>query len=655
LVHSRNSLLGALVATAVIVTAALTWAGWKLLELQRVADADRARQELENTAATMVAALSGKLADVGDRLSAALADPTDLPPVVDGGVTIVVSPAITSVTGYGGLPFIPHIAETATPVEVFAEAETLEHRRSDWPSAALAYEKLSHSPDDNIRAGAFLRLGRVLRKQGDLRAANRAYQRLAAFGQRRVGSAPAEFIGLNEQQAIARSIGEVDVADELRIRLLRGLDEGEWQLTRGFADFYRDELGATGRPANWDLADAVQRVWTENESRWPLRGQRVFNDGEQTVLVVFRANPPNFAMMVAFFDAFAAWPKKADLTWRLADPDGRWIAGERGSLDAETSPVLIGAGYPWTLHIARGGTQDQTGDGRMTLVTMMAAMLLFLWGATYFMARAIRREAAVARLQSDFVAAVSHEFRSPLTTIRQMTEMLELGRVVDDDRRQAYYSVLTGEASRLQRLIETLLNFGRMEAGAARYQLSDTDVVALVRTVVHELGATALDAGKRIDVIAPETRVLVRADENALGVAVRNVIDNAIKYSPQQPEVRVEVRLDGDRVSIVVIDRGMGIPRSERAAIFQKFVRGRSAIEGNVAGTGVGLPMVQQIVAAHGGEILVDSEVGRGSTFTVMLPLVNSPRADLKVGPYEEAGRGRPSGRPDADTAAANS
>ena len=631
MVHSRSSLLIGLVATAVIVTTALTWAGWKLLELQRMADADRARQELENTAATMVAALRGKLADVGDRLSAALADPTDLPPAVEGGVSIVVSPTATSVIGYGGLPFIPYIAETATPAAVFAEGEALEHRRSDWAAAALAYEKLTRSPEDDVRAGAFLRLGRVLRKQGDLRAATRAYQRLAAFGQRRIGSTPAEFIGLYEQQAIARESGK---ANDLRVRLLRGLNEGEWQLTRGVADFYREELGATAHPANWDLADAVHRVWTENESRWPLRGQRVFNDGERTVFVVFRANPPNFAMMAAFFDAFAPWPKKADAQWRLADSDGRWLAGERGSLEAATTPVLVGAGYPWTLHVAPGGWQKETGDRRMTLVAMMAVMLVFLWGATYFMAHAIRREAAVARLQSDFVAAVSHEFRSPLTTIRQMTEMLELGRVGSDERRQNYYRVLAGEATRLQRLVETLLNFGRMEAGAARYQLTDVDAAAFVRNVVRDLEPAARDAGKRIEFTTSDRDLFIRADESALSVALRNLIDNAIKYSPDAPEIRVDLSGDGDRVSIAVIDHGMGIPPGERSAIFQKFVRGRSAIEGNVAGTGVGLPMVHQIVAAHGGEIRVDSEVGHGSTFTIALPLVNARRAT--VGPYDD-------------------
>ena len=147
----------------------------------------------------------------------------------------------------------------------------------------------------------------------------------------------------------------------------------------------------------------------------------------------------------------------------------------------------------------------------------MFAVLVLLSGATYMMARAIRREAHVARLQSDFVAAVSHEFRSPLTTIRQMAEMLEMGRLQDESRRRQYYRMLAAEAGRLQRLVETLLNFGRMEAGVERYRLVEADAVRVVRTVVSELesiahvtpdGCRPLPARRRRLVRSPWTRLV---------------------------------------------------------------------------------------------------------------------------------------------------
>jgi signal transduction histidine kinase len=330
------------------------------------------------------------------------------------------------------------------------------------------------------------------------------------------------------------------------------------------------------------------------------------------------------AVMAAFLDEFLPQASR-DTAWHLADPAGHWIAGERSLPRAAAAPRVVGdPEHPWMLHVANVATPRSGRASERTLIAMMGAMLVFLWSAMYFMARALRREAAVARLQSDFVAAVSHEFRSPLTTIRQIGEMLEMGRVASDDRRQVYYTILTGEAARLQRLVETLLDFGRMEAGAARYKPDDIDLTELVCRVVHEMEPAARESGRRIVTNGPESGIVVHADASALALAIRNLIDNALKYSANQSEIRVELGEHDGRASVRVIDRGIGIPRAEQQTIFEKFVRGRSAIDANVAGTGVGLAIVRQILRAHGGDVEVESQVGQGSTFSVVLPVVNS-------------------------------
>jgi signal transduction histidine kinase len=306
------------------------------------------------------------------------------------------------------------------------------------------------------------------------------------------------------------------------------------------------------------------------------------------------------------------------------DPEGHVIGGQLATPARAATRIIGNADYPWTLHAS--ATEDVAGSSRTFLVSMMAAMLAFVWGAAYFMTRAIRREAAVARLQSDFVAAVSHEFRSPLTTVRQMAEMLDDDRVPSDARRHKYYKIVASEAARLQRLVETLLNFGKMEAGAERYRFVDLDAASLIREVVEDITPQAHDARKAIEIDGVEGEVRVRADQSALALALRNLIDNAIKYSPGQPLVWVRCHRDRDRAAICVVDRGVGIPRSEQRSIFGKFVRGRAAIDANVKGTGVGLSMVQQIVAAHGGEIQLQSEPGQGSTFTLLLPAADVRR-----------------------------
>jgi signal transduction histidine kinase len=222
------------------------------------------------------------------------------------------------------------------------------------------------------------------------------------------------------------------------------------------------------------------------------------------------------------------------------------------------------------------------------------------------------------------VAAVSHEFRSPLTTMRQMAEMLETDRVPEEARRKQYYGVLAGETARLQRLVERLLDFGRMEAGHDEMRREPLDVAALVQEVVDEMQATAVERGGRIEMEQAAPLVRVDGDAQSLRLAVRNLVENAIKYSPETPAVVVRLAVDAGRASIAVSDAGLGIDRDEQAAIFGKFVRGRAAAAGRVRGTGVGLAAVKHVVDAHGGEITLESESGRGSTFTVWLPLAGT-------------------------------
>jgi signal transduction histidine kinase len=338
------------------------------------------------------------------------------------------------------------------------------------------------------------------------------------------------------------------------------------------------------------------------------------------VLVLWRSNGTHTAALAAFPDRFLDRAGGTSVVWQLVDPEGSVIAGAAAVPSQSVARITGNAEYPWTLHVWSASPAEAS-RSRTILLAMMAAMLAFVWGASYFMARAIQREAAVAQLQSAFVAAVSHEFRSPLTTVRQMAEMLDADRVPTEERRHTYYRILAGEAARLQRLVETLLNFGKMEAGAERYRFDDVDAAALVRKVVDDIEPQARDSGKAIEVEGPEMAIRVRADHSALAVALRNLIDNAIKYSPGQPTVWVRWRAEGTRAAICVVDRGVGVPRSEQRTIFRKFVRGRAAIEANIKGTGVGLSMVQQIVAAHGGEVRVESAPGQGSTFTVLLPV----------------------------------
>jgi signal transduction histidine kinase len=227
----------------------------------------------------------------------------------------------------------------------------------------------------------------------------------------------------------------------------------------------------------------------------------------------------------------------------------------------------------------------------------------------------------VARLKSEFVAAVSHEFRTPLATLRQLTENLADGRVSTEERRTAYYQTQRRATNRLSRLVERLLDFGRMEAGALRYHFEQVDIGRLVRDVVDEFENIAATGGHEITAAVDPDLPNVYADPEALGQALWNLLDNAIKYSPGQPGVWVEAMREGEFAAIRIRDEGLGIAPQEQKHLFRKFFRGLAAESAHVKGAGIGLAMVDYIVRAHRGRIRVESEPGKGSTFTILLKL----------------------------------
>ena len=201
-------------------------------------------------------------------------------------------------------------------------------------------------------------------------------------------------------------------------------------------------------------------------------------------------------------------------------------------------------------------------------------LLLLLGGSAYFTLRGVTRELAVARLQSDFVAAVSHEFRTPLASLRHLSDMLSKGRVSDAEQRQHCYEFLSRESERLEKLVEGLLDFGRLEAGAHRYRFERLDITDLVRELVGQFQENMTPRGYRIELSVEMQSASVLADREALSRAIWNLLDNAVKYSPGSDTIWVVLAPEGDSAVIRVRDRGLGIPLSEQKEIFRK-VRAR--------------------------------------------------------------------------------
>lgn len=231
----------------------------------------------------------------------------------------------------------------------------------------------------------------------------------------------------------------------------------------------------------------------------------------------------------------------------------------------------------------------------------------------------VQREANLSQLQSDFVSKVSHELRTPLTSIRLFAETLELRRG-DAAAEDQCIGGLAREAERLQELIDRLLDWGRMESGRREYRLVDTDTASIVEEAVEAF--KPVTDRRRVDLQVPSpARLPVVADPGAVSDALLNLLTNAFKYGGDPPHIEVSVLARGDEACISVRDNGIGIAKSEHQLIFQKFYRVDDRLAREREGSGLGLTIVKHVMKAHRGRVDVQSSPGRGSTFTLVLPL----------------------------------
>jgi signal transduction histidine kinase len=232
----------------------------------------------------------------------------------------------------------------------------------------------------------------------------------------------------------------------------------------------------------------------------------------------------------------------------------------------------------------------------------------------------LRRESELARLRSDFIASVSHELRTPLAQVRMFAETLLLGRVRSDDERLRSLQIVDQEARRLTHLVENILQFSRAERQAIRLAPVPSELASQVRDAVEAFAPVARSRHVVVQT-ALENDVICVVDPAALRQILLNLLDNAVKYGPLGQTVTITLTRANDRARITVDDEGPGIPAEQRQRVWEPYQRLESAVTAAVAGSGIGLSVVAQLVALHGGRAWVEGAPGRGARFVVELPV----------------------------------
>jgi signal transduction histidine kinase len=297
---------------------------------------------------------------------------------------------------------------------------------------------------------------------------------------------------------------------------------------------------------------------------------------------------------------------------------------------AEDIKSRIAAGIearPWTIEVGTTAVAAAAGPGQRYWPTIVSILLMLI--ALGLTVQAHRRSAELAQMQSDFVAHVSHQLKTPLSLLSAATETLQMDRIRSPEKLSEYLDTIRAETARLSALVQRVLEFSRVQT-QRRYEFEQVDLGALVRETVDAFAHGLASRPGRFEVVQSGPGPYVRADPAALEQVIANLLDNAVKYSrPDQPVV---VRVGTERLTAVVevIDRGIGIAPSEHGRIFERFYR--AAGTPHRQGFGLGLPIVRELLQAQGGEVHVSSTPGTGSTFRVTLQCITGPASPDRPG-----------------------
>lgn len=576
-----------------------------------------------------------------------------------------------------------------SPNRNFLAAQKLEFQDQDYQKALLSYRMAMEQANELRSRGECLNaIARVQKKAGLFEQAIESYKKISEeYSQARITEGiPLGLAARLEIGSLYPETGDILGAIKTHIELYRSLINGEWRLEKSPYVYFsqhvnnciQDIFSQESLPSEITaLKKTYQDLLNEEQDRRKhterllLFQERAASDLQAKVPsdISDPSNPANrynveIGRNVYLVSLFPPDQAKGD------DPQERWglllrtaylkdplllkslqnhVPSEKSSWivkGREGQTVLASESVPSGSPIVRTNFTGNFPDWVLefyrqephlfeTFLTSRRGiyfyMFLLIAGILVFglilTVRTVSHELELARMKSDFVSTISHEFKSPLTSIRQLAEMLHSGRVPSEERRQKYYDVLLEQSERLSLLTENVLNFAKIEEGRKEFVSEKTDIKSLLEDLVSSIQERVRHAGFVIQLEVENSLPQIMVDRDALTQAVHNLIDNAIKYSEKVKKVEIRAFKENRNAVITVQDFGVGISKEEKDKIFERFYRGGDELTRTAKGSGLGLTLVKKIVDAHDGSVQVESEPGQGSIFSIMLPL-----EDMEIG-----------------------
>jgi signal transduction histidine kinase len=314
-----------------------------------------------------------------------------------------------------------------------------------------------------------------------------------------------------------------------------------------------------------------------------------------------------------------------DFNWEILDEDDRLLLRSKPNTE---NIIPVYTAFPSNLPSFKLKLYPQDAGllgsffnsrGGLFLYIYVVILIILIFGLVFTL-RTINNEIHFSKMKSYFMSTVSHEFKSPLTSIRQMAEMLVRDRVPSAQKKEKYYNVILQQSERLSHLIENILDFSKMEDNRKSFNFKKDNLFDLVKCAMDSFQNEGTITDIQFSLSKPESVPEVIFDREAMEQVMHNLLDNACKYSGDSRSIEIEIESRNQHVMVSITDHGIGINKKDKEKIFDRFYRVENEFTQSVRGSGIGLTIVRQIVEAHNGKIMVDSHPGKGSTFSIILP-----------------------------------